>query len=52
MDEKNIPKKPVFEFNCVDVAGNPSGCPVCPTCMEPHYDEDNCPFCGQALDHT
>jgi len=28
IDDKLIPKETVFEYNCIDVFGNPSGCPV------------------------
>lgn len=47
-DEKNIPKEPIYEINCVGSDGaTPSGCPVCPTCHEPTYSLSECEFCGQ-----
>ena len=50
--EKQIPKEPIFEINCVAIDGvTPSGCPVCPICKEPHYNLDWCAFCGQKLLH-
>ena len=48
---KQIAQEPIFEYNCIDVAGNPSGCPVCPSCLEPHYNLRWCGFCGQKLLH-
>ena len=45
--ELQIPKPIQFEYNCVDVAGNPSGCPICPNCCKPVYDVKSCLFCGQ-----
>jgi len=49
--EKQIVKKPVFEFNCVAIDGEtPSGCPVCPSCKEPTYNLRWCGFCGQHLE--
>ena len=48
-DQKLIPKEPVFEYNCIDVFGNPSGCYVCPSCNEPAYQDDYCVFCGQVF---
>ncbi len=45
--EKDIPMEPVFEYNCLNLAGEPSGCPVCPVCREPTYSLQRCPFCGQ-----
>jgi len=52
IDDKLIPKETVFEYNCIDVFGNPSGCPVCPTCKEPAYDDNHCVFCGQVFKPT
>lgn len=49
---KEIPKETVFEYNCIDVFGNPSGCQVCPTCREPAYDDNHCVFCGQVFKPT
>lgn len=51
--EKQIPKKPIFEINCVQIDGvTYSGCPVCPTCKEPTYSLDVCHFCGQHLENS
>jgi len=46
---KETVKKPIFEYNCIDGSGNPSGCWVCPECNQPEYGEKYCPFCGQRL---
>lgn len=52
IDDKLIPKETVFEYNCIDVFGNPFGCPVCPTCRDPAYESDHCVFCGKAFKQT
>lgn len=48
-NEKQIPRKVIFEINNVNKNDEYSGCPVCPTCRELAYDKDKCCFCGQVF---
>lgn len=41
------PVKRVFEINTVGIGGESlSGCPICPLCKEPAYENSHCVFCG------
>ena len=46
------PVKVIFEYNCLQIDGiTMGGCPICPLCEEPAYENSHCVFCGVEFDN-